>query len=34
MYRLLDLITELGSNGLGNRLFLGYQVLRAHRIDS
>ena len=25
MYRLLDLITELGSSGLGNRPFLGYQ---------
>lgn len=25
MYRLLDLISEQGSNGHGNRLFLGYQ---------
>ena len=32
MYRLLDLITELGSSGLGNLLFLGYQFSRTHRI--
>jgi hypothetical protein len=34
MYRLLDLITELGSSGLGNRLFLGYSLLFPHRIYS
>ena len=34
MYRLLDLITELGSSGLGNCLFLGYQFPRTHRINS
>ena len=34
MYRLLDLITELGSSGLGNRLFLGYPLLFPHRIYS
>jgi hypothetical protein len=34
MYRLLDLITELGSSGLGNCLFLGYQFQRTHRINS
>ena len=28
MYRLLDLTTEQGSNGLGNHLSLDYQFLR------
>jgi hypothetical protein len=32
MYRLLDLITELGSSGLGNCLFLGHQFSRTQRI--
>jgi hypothetical protein len=34
MYPLLDLITELGSSGLGNRFFLGYQFSRTHGINS
>jgi hypothetical protein len=34
MYRLLDLITEQGGNGHGNRLFLGYQFSRSHEICS
>ena len=32
MYCLLELITEQGSNGLGNLLFQGYRLSRTHRI--
>ena len=32
MYPLLDLITELGSNGLGNRRFLNYWSLRTQNL--
>jgi hypothetical protein len=32
MYRLLDLITEQGSSGLGNRLFPGYRFSRTDRL--
>lgn len=34
MYRLLDLITEKGSSGLGDSFFLLDQFLRAHGIHS
>jgi hypothetical protein len=34
MYHLLDLITEQGSNGLGDFFFLRDQFLRTHGIHS